>query len=171
MTTTRRALLLSSLALFAFACGSRQPASPHGRAAPFTAQDQNGQSVSLSDFRGSPVVLYFYPRDMTPGCTEEACAFRDAWDRMQATGAVVLGVSTDSVESHREFAEAHELPFQLLADEDESIAQAYGVPVQMGFAKRMTFIIDGDGVIRRVFEDVDPGVHVDEVLAALNELP
>lgn len=116
------------------------------------------------------MVLYFYLRDATPGCTAEACAFRDAWDRLQARGAIVLGVSTDDIESHRAFAEEHALPFALLADTDEAIARAYGVPVRLGYAKRMTFLIDAQGILRRVFEDVDPAVHVDEVLAALAEL-
>lgn len=152
------------------ACGSSQPAGAHQRAAAFEAQDQSGETVSLASLSGKPVVLYFYPRDATPGCTAEACAFRDAWERLQAAGAVVLGVSTDSVESHRAFAEEHGLPFSLLADEDGAIAESYGVPVRMGFTARTTFLIDGDGIIRRTFENVDPAVHVDEVLAALAEL-
>lgn len=137
----------------------------------FSALNQRGETVTLAQHRGQPLVLYFYPRDSTPGCTAEACAFRDAWSRIQATGAQVLGVSTDDVESHRLFAEEHELPFSLLADTEGTIAEAYGVPVRMGFAERVTFVIDADGVIRRVFANVDPAVHVDEVLAAISELP
>ncbi|MFT5354672.1 MAG: peroxiredoxin Q/BCP [Polyangiales bacterium] len=158
-------------ALSLAACGANAaPAPANQRAADFSAQDQSGDEVSLTSLRGQPIVLYFYPRDATPGCTVEACAFRDAWDRLQATGARVLGVSTDNVESHAAFAEEHQLPFSLLADEDGAIAASYGVAVTMGYAARTTFIIDGSGVIRRVFENVDPAVHVDEVLATLAEL-
>lgn len=157
--------------VFLAACGANAtPVPAHQRAADFSAQDQSGEEVSLTSLRGEPVVLYFYPRDATPGCTVEACAFRDAWDRLQATGARVIGVSTDDVASHAAFAEEHQLPFSLLADEDGSIAASYGVAVMAGYAARTTFIIDADGVIRRVFENVDPAVHVDEVLATLAEL-
>lgn len=165
----KRLALIFALSLSA--CGANAaPTEAHQRAAEFSAQDQSGEVVSLSSLSGAPVVLYFYPRDATPGCTVEACAFRDAWDRLQATGARVLGVSTDNVESHRTFAEEHQLPFSLLADEDGAIAASYGVAVMAGYAARTTFIIDGSGVIRRVFENVDPAVHVDEVLATLAEL-
>jgi peroxiredoxin Q/BCP len=116
------------------------------------------------------VVLYFYPRDATPGCTREACAFRDAWSRFEAANAVVVGVSTDDSESHAEFASEHELPFPLLADTDERIADAYGVAVRLGFAQRMTFLIDPQGRVRHVFESVDPGVHADEVLEVIAQL-
>ena len=170
----RSALPSATVLVFAAllaACGGTQASdATHRRAPDFEAQDQHGETRRLSEFAGKVVVLYFYPRDATPGCTTEACAFRDAWDRFEEAGAVVVGVSTDDVEAHRAFAEEHELPFPLLADPSESIAEAYGVPVRMGYAKRMTFLIDGDGVIRRVFEDVDPGVHADEVLAAISEL-
>lgn len=158
------------VALALVACGGGQTAQTHQRAPAFEAPDHDGQIRSLAEFEGQVVVLYFYPRDATPGCTAEACAFRDSWARFEEAGAVVLGVSTDDVDAHRAFATEHELPFPLLADPDESIAQAYGVPVRMGYAKRMTFLIDRDGIVRRVFEDVDPGVHADEVLTAIGEL-
>jgi peroxiredoxin Q/BCP len=134
-------------------------------------QDHTGRVRTLAEHRGHPVVLYFYPRDATPGCTQEACAFRDAWDRLQAAGAVVLGVSTDDVISHQRFRDEHNLPFDLLSDPDETAARAYGVPVRMGFTSRVTFLIDGSGQVARVWPDVDPGVHCDEVLAAIGELP
>lgn len=143
-----------------------------GEPAPeFMLQDQTGRVRQLSEYRGHPVVLYFYPRDATPGCTAEACAFRDAWDRLQSTGAVVLGVSTDDVESHRRFHEEHQLPFELLADLDGRVAQLYGVPLRLGMASRVTFLIDDEGVVRHVWEDVDPGVHAAEVIAEIDELP
>ena len=118
-------------------CGSRQNAeTPRvgGTAPNFMLQDQTGRVRTLAEYRRRPVVLYFYPRDNTPGCTREACAFRDAWSRLQEQGAVVLGVSTDDVESHRRFQAEHNLPFDLLSDPEEKAAQAYGVPVRMSFA-------------------------------------
>ncbi len=136
----------------------------------FVAQDQSGAVRRSSQFAGHPIVLYFYPRDATPGCTREACAFRDAWDRIQATGAVVVGVSADDVESHRSFAAEERLPFPLLADPSHRISDAYGVPQILGIDERVTFIIGTNGRIAHVYPDVDPGVHVDEVLAALAAL-
>jgi peroxiredoxin Q/BCP len=134
----------------------------------FLAMDQQGEVRSLRLIaRRRPVVLFFYPRDGTPGCTQEACAFRDAWDRLQATGAIVVGVSTDDVESHASFADEHELPFPLLSDPDGAVLRRYGVPSALGMSARVTFVIDAEGRITRVFPDVDPAVHVDEVLAAL----
>ncbi len=139
-----------------------------GTAAPaFSAQDQTGATRSLSDYAGKPVVLFFYPKDQTPGCTREACAFRDAWDRFRASNVVVLGVSTDDVSSHARFAAAHNLPFPLLADTAGSIARSYGVTLTLNMAKRVTFLIGGDGRITHVFPDVDPGVHADDVLSKL----
>ncbi|MBK8171095.1 MAG: peroxiredoxin [Sandaracinaceae bacterium] len=136
----------------------------------FSARDQAGNTRTLQEFRGHPVVLYFYPRDATPGCTQEACAFRDSWERILGMGAFVLGVSTDSVESHASFAAEQRLNFPLLADPDERIIGAYGVSTTLGLAHRMTYIIDGNGRIAHVFPDVDPSVHVDEVIAVLERL-
>jgi peroxiredoxin Q/BCP len=159
------------------ACGAAQngssegpPLRPGDPAPAFMLQDQTGRVRTLAEYRGRPVVLYFYPHDATPGCTREACAFRDAWDRFQATGAVVVGISTDDVESHRRFHEEHRLPFDLLADVEGEVARRYRVPVRLGMAARMTFLIDGAGIVRRVFEDVDPAVHAEEVLAAIRAL-
>lgn len=162
------------LSLGLLGCGASSPApapvAAHDPAPAFEAPDQSGRIRTLAEFRGRAVVLYFYPRDGTPGCTEEACAFRDAWDRLEEAGAVVVGVSTDDVDSHRAFAREHELPFPLLADPEGRIADAYGVDRSLGFVRRVTFVIDGGGVVRRVFEDVDPGVHVEEVLEVLASL-
>lgn len=142
-----------------------------GAAAPdLSARDQFGTLRTLREFRGKVVVLYFYPRDGTPGCTREACAFRDAWDRLSAAGAQVVGVSTDSVESHREFADAHRIQFPLLADTDGRVCSRYGVGSRLGMAERVTYLIDTQGVVRRVFPSVDPAVHVTEVLAAIEAL-
>jgi thioredoxin-dependent peroxiredoxin len=156
------------------ACGGAQSSAllPAGGEAPdFMATDQAGEVRQLSLLaRDRAVVLFFYPRDGTPGCTREACAFRDAWDRLQSTGAIVIGVSTDDVESHARFAQEHELPFPLLSDPDGNVLERYGVPSAMGMAARVTFVIDRDRRIARVFPDVDPAVHVDEVLTVLNAL-
>ncbi len=136
------------------------------------AMDQEGQVRQLSLLaRERPVVLFFYPRDGTPGCTREACAFRDAWDRLQSTGALVIGVSTDDVQSHARFAAEHELPFPLLSDPDGSILRRYGVPSMLGMAARVTFVIGPNRRIARVFPDVDPAIHVEEVLGAVAALP
>jgi peroxiredoxin Q/BCP len=112
----------------------------------------------------------FFIRATAPGCTREACAFRDA-DRLRESGAVVIGVSTDDVRSHARFAEEHDLPFPLLADPDGNVLRLYGVPTALGMAARVTFVIGRDARIDRVFPDVDPAVHVDEVLAAVEAAP
>lgn len=137
----------------------------------FRLQDQNGEWRSLADYRGQWVVLYFYPKDDTPGCTTEACNFRDDIYRFKAKGAAVLGVSLDDVASHKEFADKYELPFPLLADTDEQVARQYGVLTTLGplkFAKRETFLIDPQGKVARHYTDVDPKAHAAEVLADLD---
>lgn len=154
-----------------------QPAIPAvGTVAPdFTLPDQNGNQVHLAALRGKPVILYFYPKDDTPGCTTEACGFRDSWHALEAKGVPVLGISKDSVESHRKFAEKYGLPFTLLADEDAQVAQVYGVWRErsmygrtfMGIA-RSTFAIRPDGTIGHVWEKVKPDGHAGEVLDYLN---
>jgi peroxiredoxin Q/BCP len=139
----------------------------------FTAATDSG-TLSLSDFKGRNVVLYFYPRDDTPGCTKEACAFRDDFAAFKAKGAVVLGVSTDPQKSHRKFVEKYKLPFQLLADEDHKIVEAYGVWGQKSFmgrkyqgTHRVTFLIGPDGKIKKIWPEVKPADHARKVLAAL----
>lgn len=143
----------------------------------FTAPIQDGTEVSLRDFRGKPVVLYFYPRDNTPGCTVEACSFRDHWSEIQAAGAVVLGVSTDTVKKHAGFAGKFELPFPLVADPDKQVVTAYGVYAEKSFmgrvslgTHRVTFLIGPDGVIRHIWPKVKVKEHVAEVLEALRAL-
>lgn len=140
----------------------------------FTAPVSGGGAVSLADFKGRPVVLYFYPRDDTPGCTKEACAFRDEFAAIQAKGVVVLGVSTDSVKSHDKFISKFKLPFQLIADEDRQIVEAYGVWGQKSFlgrkymgTHRVTFLIGPDGRIQKIWPIVKPVEHAAEVLAAI----
>jgi peroxiredoxin Q/BCP len=146
-----------------------------GQPAPdFTLSDQHGQPVTLSTLKGRPVVLYFYPKDDTPGCTKQACAFRDARADYEKAGATVLGVSPDSVASHKKFAAKFELPFTLLADTDQKVCTAYGVwkeksmygKTYMG-VERTTFVIDKDGTIAKVFPKVKVDGHADAVLEAI----
>jgi peroxiredoxin Q/BCP len=148
-----------------------------GRKAPdFSVIDDKGQKVKLSDFKGRKVVLYFYPKDDTPGCTKEACSFRDGISEIKARGAVVLGVSADSVDSHRKFRDKFELNFPLLADTDRKIVEAYGTwkeksmygKTYMGI-ERTTFVIDEQGKIARIFNKVKVDGHYDEVLEALGQ--
>jgi peroxiredoxin Q/BCP len=140
----------------------------------FTATTNGGETLSLSSLKGKSVVLYFYPRDDTPGCTKEACGFRDEFAAFKKKGAVILGVSTDPVKSHDKFVEKFQLPFQLLADEDKKIVEAYGVWGQKSFMgrkfmgiHRVTFLIGPDGRIVRIWAEVKPAEHPAEVLAAL----
>ena len=139
----------------------------------FTVRDGEGNQVKLSELRGQNVVLYFYPKDDTPGCTKEACSFRDAHDVYQQEGIKVLGVSLDDEASHQAFAAKYKLPFTLLADTDHSVADAYGVYGEKNFAgksymgvTRKTFLIDKEGQIKQVFDKVNVEQHADEVLAA-----
>jgi peroxiredoxin Q/BCP len=143
-------------------------------APPFTGLTSGGGKISLADFKGQPVILYFYPRDDTPGCTKEACSFRDNFDRLKKRGAVVLGVSTDPVKSHDKFVKKFQLPFPLLADEDKKIVSDYGVWGEKSFmgrkylsTHRVTFLIGPDGRIKKIWPKVKPEEHVAEVLAAL----
>ncbi len=144
------------------------------KAPAFTAEATGGETISLGDFKGKTVVLYFYPKDSTPGCTREACAFRDAQAQMKKLGAVVLGVSRDSLKSHESFAAKQELNFPLLSDPDRKIVEAYGVwkeksmygKTSMG-VERSTFLIDGEGKIRKIWRKIKVDGHDEEVLAAI----
>jgi peroxiredoxin Q/BCP len=131
--------------------------------------DQHGQTRRLSDYRGSNVVLYFYPRDNTPGCTVEGKEFRDLHEQFKALDCRVIGVSTDSVESHRGFAEKHVLPFALLADTDGKLAAAFNV-LDRGMARRATFVLDRDGRVARSFMEVSPRGHAQQVLNFIRAL-
>jgi thioredoxin-dependent peroxiredoxin len=183
----RRFALSATFALMACACAKSPNASsgaasnvvPSGSggdtaakpvAAEFTAKDASGASVKLQDLRGSLVVLYFYPKDDTPGCTKEACAFRDAFAEYGKRGIKIVGVSQDSEESHKLFRTKHQLPFPLVADTDGSVSKAYGVGSTFGMSSRVTFLIDRDGKIAHSWPNVDPGVHSQEVLAFASTL-
>lgn len=142
-----------------------------GQGAPdFDAKDQRGNRVSLRSMRGRPVVLYFYPKDDTPGCTAEACSFRDSMDIVRKRGVVVLGVSVDSEESHKRFASKYDLNFTLLSDRKKEIVRAYGVESPFKTAKRVTYIIGPDGVIKHVFAHVNTKTHAADVLKKVEEL-
>ncbi|MBQ8411906.1 MAG: thioredoxin-dependent thiol peroxidase [Ruminiclostridium sp.] len=147
-----------------------------GQKAPdFTLKDKNGKDISLSDFRGKKVVLYFYPKDNTPGCTRQACAFSGLYSEFQKKGIEVIGVSKDSIASHIKFAEKHNLSFILLSDPELTAIQAYGVwqekklygKVSMGVV-RTTFIIDENGIIEKVMPKVKPDTNASEILSELN---
>ena len=138
----------------------------------FEAQDQHGATLRLADYRGkAAVVLYFYPKDDTPGCTAQACSLRDGHGAIRAAGAVVLGVSADTGLSHKAFSEKYHLPFSILADPDKKIIEAYGVKLPLlGFARRVTFLIDKKGVVRKVIRDTRTQDHDQQVLALLAEI-
>jgi peroxiredoxin Q/BCP len=146
-----------------------------GQPAPsFTLESDAGVNVSLESLRGKPVVLYFYPKDDTPGCTRQACGIRDSWTEFERRGAVVLGVSPDNPRSHAKFKAKYDLPFTLLSDEDGSVAEAYGVRLLELFrgrlrlgVERSTFVIDPAGNVAKVMRRVKPDNHADDVLAAL----
>lgn len=136
-----------------------------GQAAPdFALTAQDGTAVHLAALAGKPVVLYFYPQDETPGCTKEACSFRDAWDALAAKGVVLVGVSADSLDSHRAFAAHYKLPFLLVSDGDGALAKKYGVPFE-GAHKRQTIVVGADGRVKNVYRKVDVKVHAQEILA------
>jgi peroxiredoxin Q/BCP len=149
-----------------------------GSVAPtFTLDTDEGKPLSLADLRGKPVVLFFYPKDDTPGCTVEACEFRDSFPRFTGIDAVVLGISPDDVASHRKFKKKFDLPFTLLADTEHEVSEAYGVWKQKSMfghkymgVDRTTFVIAPDGRIAHVFEKVKPAGHADEVAAAVAHL-
>jgi peroxiredoxin Q/BCP len=142
-------------------------------APPFKLQDQAGKWHSLSDYKGKWVAMYFYPKDDTPGCTTQACGFRDNIFAFRKEGAEILGISVDAVASHKEFAEKHSLPFTLLADSDKAVTRSYGVLKNYGVmqvARRDTFIIDPQGRIAKHYESVDPDGHSQMVLADIKAL-
>jgi peroxiredoxin Q/BCP len=176
---TRRSLILIGILAAAFgsatACNGpvKRPDGGEGLLAvgavapDFAATTRAGEPTRLSAMHGQPIVVYFYPKDETPGCTKEACAFRDAWAKYTAKHVGIIGVSRDSEASHREFVKKHELPFPLAADEDGAIAKSYGVKSTMGFTERVSFLVGTDGRIVKVWPSVDPAIHADEVLASV----
>lgn len=175
------ATLSGFLSLFGIGCTHPQardrkadgPVEPDGllrvgaTAPDFSVEAHDGKNVTLSKLRGQYVVLYFYPRDNTSGCTKEACDFRDNWETLKSRGVVVLGVSTQDNATHQDFAAKYALPFQLLPDGTHAIADAYHVPVTLTMARRVTYLIGPDGTIAKVWPSVTPAGHAREILAAI----
>jgi len=146
------------------------------KAPAFRAKNQDGETMSLSDFKGRPLVVYFYPKDDTPGCTKEACSFRDGWSKFKKRGVAVVGVSTDDEKSHRKFADKFSLPFPLLADPEKKIVNDYGVWGEKSMygrkymgTNRVTYLIDGKGKIAAVWPKVKPDGHADQILEAVGK--
>jgi thioredoxin-dependent peroxiredoxin len=169
MPTLRIALAVAALALAA--CGNTQRPDggagllAAGSAAPdLGGADQGGKLHRIADEHGHPLIVYFYPKDGTPGCTKEACAFRDTWDRFQTAGVQIYGVSADDQKSHEQFAKEQKLPFPILADPGHAWSAAFGVPTKLGMDSRVSFLIDPAGKVAKVYPNVDPAIHADEVL-------
>ena len=153
------------------------PINPNTLAPDFTLPDENGKERKLSEFYGKPIILYFYPKDDTPGCTTEACSFRDNYNAYLTAGVTILGVSPDTSKSHAKFKEKYHLPFTLLADEEHKICELYGVwGKKVNYGReyndvlRTTFLIDPQGKIKKVFERVKPAEHSAEILAELQDV-
>ncbi len=167
-------ILLAGLIAPAFAADTPSALPQVGQPAPdFRLQDQNGKWHTPADHRGHWLVLYFYPKDFTPGCTTQVCTFRDDIAKLRQAGADVVGVSLDDVKSHAEFAAKYHVPFPLLADSDKKVAAAYGVltsKMGMQYARRTTFLIDPDGKVAKVYQDVDPEKNSAQVQSDLSTL-
>jgi peroxiredoxin Q/BCP len=156
------------IALLSFPVFAGETPTTGAEAPAFNLQDQNGDWHTLEEYRGQWLAVYFYPKDDTPGCTTEACNFRDNIYAFKAIGAAVVGISVDDVDSHKEFSDKYKLPFTILADEDSKTAEAYGVLRDyklIKLASRQSFLIDPEGKIAKHYEKVDPDTHTDEVLA------
>jgi len=172
----RRRAVVALLVALAGACGpivrpdGGAGLLPVGAVAPeIVGAAPDGSQTRLSAARGHSAIVYFYPKDGTPGCTQEACAFRDAFSGYQRLHVTIFGVSRDSNEIHAEFRDRHRLPFSLVSDPSGAIGHAYGVSSPLGMSARVTFLVGPDGRISRVWPDVDPGVHAAQVLAAVEE--
>ncbi|MFP4663454.1 MAG: thioredoxin-dependent thiol peroxidase [Bacteroidales bacterium] len=155
---------------------TKKTLAPGDKAPDFTGIDQNNNKISLSDYRGKKLILYFYPKDNTPGCTSEACDMRDNYDMWLNKGYAVVGVSKDSLASHKKFADKYNLPFPLIADEDKNIIKDYGVWGEKNMfgkktegTKRTTFVIDENGIIQEVFTKVKSKDHTNQILEKLNK--
>ena len=164
----KKSLLTILISIFSFSALAGDAPSVGSHAPDFNLQDQNGDWHKLEDYRGQWLALYFYPRDDTPGCTTEACNFRDNIYAFKAIGAAIVGISVDDVESHKEFSDKYKLPFTLLADSNNKTSSAYGVLRDyklIKIASRQSFLIDPEGKVAKHYDDVDPDEHTDQVLA------
>ena len=177
MRTLLRLGFVSALAVtvmvsfFARLAHAEEPLLAVGAVAPEVAgTDAKGTTFKLSGQKGKFAIVYFYPKDDTPGCTKEACAFRDAFDKFVAAGVTIFGVSRDAEPSHKAFMQKYTLPFPLVADASGAVTKAYHVPSTFGFDKRVSFLVGPDGKIVKVYPDVDPGVHAKELLDAIGAL-
>jgi len=166
------AILVMTMFSLISSCKSQEITLKEGDEAPdFSLQSDEGKWIKLSDYKGvSNVVLYFYPKDMTPGCTRQACSFRDNMSQFKELNAEILGVSTDDVESHKEFKQKENLNFTLLADPEKEVTKKYGVQTTLGMASRVTFVIDKNGIIRKVYPKVNPAENYKELLDFLKTL-
>lgn len=171
MKLLRKSVFPISLLISLTSCHSQDITLKEGGIAPdFTLSSDEGKLVKLSDFKGKNVVLYFYPKDQTSGCTKEACSMRDNLALITADNTVVLGVSVDNVDSHKAFKEKEKLNFTLLADPDKAVSKLYSGLNVVGMSKRVTFIIDKDGVIKKIFPKVDVTEHYKEILSVLKDM-
>lgn len=172
----KRKFIVNLLTILFFAiiitsCGGNAENLTENDLAPdFTLSDAFGKSFTLSELRGDPVVLYFYPKANTPGCTKQACEIRDAWTKFQENDIIVLGISVDSKGSIAEFIEDHNLNFPLLSDENKEVSKTYGVLNNLGLSNRITFIIDKDGAIAKIIRDVDIENHADDIFTYASAL-
>lgn len=169
----KKLLLLVFLTTFSLSIHAGDQPQAGEPAPEFKLQDQNGDWHELEDYRGSWLAVYFYPKDDTPGCTTEACSFRDNIYAFEAIGAKVVGISVDDVDSHKRFSDKYKLPFTILADEDKKVSDAYGVLknyMMIKIASRQSFIVDPEGTVAKHYEKVDPDTHTQEVLADLETL-
>jgi peroxiredoxin Q/BCP len=158
-----------ALALLLIGCSkSEPPPDLVGKPAPaFVAKAHDGLTIDPVAMKGKPIVLYFYPKDETAGCTKEACSFRDSWKELEKTGVVMVGISSDTLASHEEFAKHHSLPFHLVSDPDGAIAKSYGVGKTFGMLDRETVVIGADGNVKKIYRKVDVQKHASEVLGDL----
>ena len=159
-----KVIIMIGLTLFGMASGADNKLKEGSPAPDFTMQDQDGNTHTLSEYKGQLVVVYFYPKDDTPGCTKEACSIRDDYTLFEKNGIKVFGVSYDDMKSHKKFAEKYDLPFTLLSDLDKSVAAAYGTK-GIFVPSRKTFLIDADGIVRKIYENVTVTGHGAEILA------
>ena len=164
--------MLLTFAIFGFGASAKSQVANGTKVPDFELKDQNGQNFKLSDaLAKGPVVVYFYPKDDTPGCTKEACSFRDSFEQFKDEGVQVVGISSDDVASHKKFAEKYKLPFTLLSDEDNKVRKLFGVPKTMMLPGRVTYVLDKNGIVVHQFNSMTKAEqHVEEAIAAVKKM-